>query len=134
MGRQAQSNDADSPECGLHEPEPRAWAPTTQEVLGVLGRKWLVPIVRELLGGPRRQFELRCAIAKIQPKVLRETLRRLERDGLVQRVLHDDGVGGKAVAYELTELGSSLVEPLVAIYVWGREHLDEVHATRGANT
>jgi DNA-binding HxlR family transcriptional regulator len=102
-------------------------------VLAVLGRKWLVPIVRELLGGPRRQFELRCAITNIQPKVLRETLRSLERDGLVQRVLHDDDVGGKAIAYQLTELGCSLVEPLTAIYVWGREHLEEVRTVRHAN-
>jgi DNA-binding HxlR family transcriptional regulator len=114
-------------------PDPAVWTATTQEVLALLGRKWLVSIVRELLDGPRRHFQLRCAIKGIQPKVLRETLRFLERDGMVERVLHDDGVGGKAIAYELTGLGRTLVEPLVAVCEWGRKHLDEVHARQSAS-
>ena len=111
-------------------PGSSAWTATTQEVLALLGRKWVTPIVRELLEGPRRHFQLRHAIRGIQPKVLRETLRFMERDGAVRRVLHDDGVGGRGIAYELTSLGCTLMEPMSSAFEWGRLHLDEVHAHR----
>jgi DNA-binding HxlR family transcriptional regulator len=133
MTRWGDAQVADAAERWLDEPDPMTATVTTQEVLVLLSRKWVVSVLRELLAGPRRHFQLRCAIRDVQPKVLRETLRFLERDGLVERVLHDDGVGGKAIAYELTELGGSLVEPLVAIYLWGRTHLDEVRTKRCAS-
>ena len=114
-------------------PESPTWTVTTQEVLGLLSRKWVVAILRELLGGARRNFQLRHAITGIQPKVLRETLRFLERDGVVERVLHDYEVGGKGIAYELTGLGCTLVEPLTSMFEWGRDHLDEVHARQRSN-
>lgn len=119
---------------GIGSLDPTVWMVTTQEVLSLLSRKWVVSILRELLGGPRRHFQLRHAIKGIQPKVLRETLRFLERDGVVERVLHDDDVGGKGIAYELTGLGCTLVEPLTSVFEWGRDHLDEVHDRQQLST
>jgi DNA-binding HxlR family transcriptional regulator len=109
-----------------------AWAETTQDVLGLVGRKWVVPVIDALIAGPRRNFQLRCCIGDIQPKVLRETLRSLERDGIVERVLMDDGCGGKCIAYQLTSLGRSVPDLLSRVFEWGVRHLGEVRASRGA--
>ena len=106
-----------------------AWTHTTQEVLTLLTRKWVVPVIRALLDGPKRNFQLRLAVKGIQPKVLTETLRALIADGLVERVIvHEDGTA--SIAYGLTDLGQSLVAPLVSLFDWGRAHLDEVHGAR----
>jgi len=117
--------------CGPALAVPRSsWVPTTQEVLGLVGRKWVVAIVRGLLDGPRRHFQLECEISGVQPRVLRDTLRSLERDGLVERILCDDDYGGKCIAYQLTRLGASLTALLTTVFDWGVEHLDEVRASR----
>jgi DNA-binding HxlR family transcriptional regulator len=49
----------------------------------------------------------------------------LEEAGLIESVLHNDDVGGKSVAYQLTDLGRSLLESLGALFTWGRDHLEE---------
>ncbi len=110
------------------------WTVTAQEVLALIGRKWTVSILRVLQYGPRRFFQVRAGIGGIQPKVLRENLRALERDGVLERVLHDDGAGSKGIAYELTHLGYSLLDLLNTVHDWGHEHLDEVHACRRADS
>ena len=98
------------------------WTVTFQRALGVLNGKWVVSIVRVLEHGPRRAFQIRIQIQGIQQKVLRETLKKLESDGLVQAVvLREDTTSG--IGWELTDDGRSLVEPVAAIYRWGRDHL-----------
>nr|MDP9335954.1 winged helix-turn-helix transcriptional regulator [Actinomycetota bacterium] len=62
--------------------------------------------------------------------VLTDTLRFLERDGVIERVLHDGEHGSKSIAYQLTDLGQSLADPVTALYRWGQEHLDEVHRSQ----
>ena len=84
-------------------------------------------MLRELVSGTKRHFQLNYAIKGVTAKVLTDTLRFLERDGVVERVLHDEGHGSKSVAYQLTDLGRSLAEPLTGLYRWGEKHLDEVH-------
>jgi DNA-binding HxlR family transcriptional regulator len=110
-----------------------AWTIVTQEVLAILGRKWVVSVVRELISGTKRRFQLAQSIKGVTPKVLTETLRFLERDGVIERVLHDDGRGSKSIAYQLTRLGETLATPVDALYRWGREHLDDVHYARQQN-
>jgi DNA-binding HxlR family transcriptional regulator len=105
------------------------WTHTTQEVLTLLTRKWVVSVIRALLTGPKRHFQLRLAVKGIQPKVLTETLRALEADGLIERAMLDAD-GAVSIAYWLTDLGQSLVVPLVSLFDWGRAHLDEVHGAR----
>lgn len=109
-----------------------AWAVVTQEVITLLGRKWVVPVMRELSGGTMRHFQLRTAIKGVTPKVLTETLRSLERDGVVERVLHKEAYGAASVAYALTDLGETLWEPLSELHRWAKEHLDEVHRCQRA--
>lgn len=103
------------------------WTVTTQQVVALIGRKWVIPVLRELASGTKRHFQMQYAIKGVTAKVLTDTLRFLERDGVVERVLHDEGRGSKSVAYRLTDMGRSLAEPLTALYRWGREHLEEVH-------
>ena len=106
------------------------WATITQSVLRVLGRKWVVAVVRELWDGPKRHFQLRLRLNGIQAKVLRDTLRLMEANGFITRVLFTDSAGSAGVGYELTALGRSLGEPLAALYAWGEAHLDTVRTTQ----
>lgn len=88
------------------------------------GDKWAALIVRCLEAGPRRFSELRVPLARVTPKVLTQSLRRLERDGFVARTGRADAP--PAVAYALTPLGRSLLEPLEAACAWTAEHWDEL--------
>ena len=106
------------------------WTVTVQEVLELLRRRWVIPVIRELSSGTKRRFHLHHAIRGVSPKVLTETLRSLERDGVIERVIHDDGNRSKSIAYQLTSLGHSLASPIDALFVWGVGHLDDVHHCR----
>jgi DNA-binding HxlR family transcriptional regulator len=85
--------------------------------------------------GPWRHGELVELIGGISKKMLTQTLRRLERHGLVSRHAYP-GVPPR-VDYELTELGQTLMEPIAALTTWAEEHgadvlraLDDAAATR----
>ncbi|WP_344830224.1 helix-turn-helix domain-containing protein [Actinocorallia longicatena] len=86
-----------------------------------VGDKWGALVVRCLEGGPRRFSELRVPLARVTPKVLTQSLRTLERDGLVER-----SVEGRRVTYALTPLGRSLLGPLSVLCAWAEEHWDEL--------
>ncbi|MEU4423084.1 helix-turn-helix domain-containing protein [Actinoplanes sp. NPDC024001] len=94
---------------------------TTRQALERLASKWRVLLIYALLAGPQRHAELRRRVAGISQKVLTETLREMERDGLVhRRVLKESPP--QHVEYELTALGKSLQEPLAAICDWAARH------------
>jgi len=98
-------------------------------VLDRIGDRWTVLIVGVLQeNGTQRFSELRDAVGGITPKVLTQTLRAMERDGLVARKVYAE-VPPK-VEYTLTELGRSLMRPLTAIRTWAEENMDELFATR----
>jgi DNA-binding HxlR family transcriptional regulator len=110
------------PGATLGEVDALMWSVTFQRALAVVNRKWVVSIVRALEREPRRAFQIRAEVKGIQQKVLRDTLKMLERDGLVQQViLREETTSG--IGWELTADGRSLVEPLAAIFRWGRDHL-----------
>ena len=90
--------------------------------------RWTPLIVAVLLEGSHRFGELRSAIGGITPKVLTETLRSMERDGLVTR----DQVPGvpPRVDYALTPLGATLAVPMAALRNWAQDHCAEVLANR----
>jgi DNA-binding HxlR family transcriptional regulator len=94
---------------------------TTRQALERLASKWRVVLVYALLAGPQRHAELRRRVAGITQKVLTETLRDMERDGLVRRRVIKDSPP-QHVEYALTELGLTLREPLAAICAWATEH------------
>jgi DNA-binding HxlR family transcriptional regulator len=100
----------------------------TRTVLDRIGDKWTVLIVLVLLRGPQRFSELRGGIGKIAPKVLTETLRRLERDGIVTRTAYAEMP--PRVVYALTPLGRSLEAPIRLIAAWAEEHIYGVVAAR----
>ncbi|MEU1352022.1 helix-turn-helix domain-containing protein [Streptomyces sp. NPDC005795] len=95
-----------------------------------LGGKWTAKIIRCLEDGPRRFSELEVPLRGITPKVLTETLRSMERDGLVTRT-----VGGGTpprVDYELSALGRTLLDPMAACCAWAAAHLPELQGAREA--
>jgi DNA-binding HxlR family transcriptional regulator len=101
----------------------------TRQLLDVLSDKWVCLVLTALTGGSRRHSELGREIAGVSQKMLTQTLRRLERDGLVRRTL-TVGVPVRA-DYELTPLGQDLAPLLGAIKVWAETHMDAVLAARG---
>jgi DNA-binding HxlR family transcriptional regulator len=99
-------------------------------VLRRIGARWTVFIVNALEHGPMRFTALATRIQGITPKVLAETLRSLEHDGLVSRTVFDENP--PHVEYELTELGRSLLVPLRAVREWAEAHVPAVLAARAA--
>jgi DNA-binding HxlR family transcriptional regulator len=88
------------------------------------GDKWAALVIRCLEGGPRRFSELRVPLHRVTPKVLTQSLRGLERGGLVSRTARPGPE--PRVEYALTPLGRSLLEPLEAACAWADEHWDEL--------
>lgn len=97
-------------------------------VLDKLGDKWSMLVILELSGGPRRFSEVRRAIPDISQKMLTQTLRILQRDGLVAREVFP--TVPPAVSYSLTELGESLLGPFNALVAWADASHPAVLAAR----
>jgi len=97
-------------------------------VLSRIADKWTALIIHVLATGTHRYAELRREIGGISQKMLTQTLRSLERDGLVSRKVHP--VVPPKVEYALTPLGRTLIEPLRAICRWSEKHLSQLEANR----
>jgi len=97
-------------------------------VLSRIADKWTALIIHVLATGTRRYAELQREIGGISQKMLTQTLRSLERDGLVSRKVHP--VVPPKVEYTLTPLGRTLIEPLNAICHWSEKHLPQLEANR----
>jgi DNA-binding HxlR family transcriptional regulator len=97
-------------------------------VLDRIADKWTALIIHVLSGGTKRHSELRRQITGVSQKMLTQTLRSLEDDGLVERKVYP--VVPPKVEYRLTALGRTLIEPLDAICLWAEKHLGELHAAR----
>ncbi|WP_369275572.1 winged helix-turn-helix transcriptional regulator [Streptomyces sp. R11] len=91
---------------------------------------WNAVVLWALRDGPRRPVELRERIGGISSKVLTETLRRLQFNGLVARHAHPGAP--PRVEYQLTALGRTLLAPIDAVGAWAFEHGDEVMAAQDA--
>jgi len=85
-------------------------------VLDKLGDKWSMLVVLELSAGERRFSDLRRRIPDISQKMLTQTLRALQRDGLAARTVHPSVP--PAVSYRLTAMGESLLGPFGALVAW----------------
>ncbi|MEU1473507.1 helix-turn-helix domain-containing protein [Streptomyces sp. NPDC005761] len=96
----------------------------------LLSNTWNAVVLWALRDGPRRPFELREQIGGISSKVLTETLRRLQFNGLVDRQSHPGAP--PHVEYRLTSLGRTLLGPIDAVGAWAFEHGDEVMAAQEA--
>ena len=114
------------------EPNVLSQSCESRQALDRIADKWTCLIVYALLDGPRRHGELKRMIEGISQKMLTQTLRGMETDGLVKRTVID--VIPPHVEYGLTPLGQTLSDPLVAICQWAMDHLAELQIARQANT
>jgi DNA-binding HxlR family transcriptional regulator len=96
--------------------------PNVTPVLNRVGDKWSMQIVMQLAGGSKRFSELKRALDGVSQRMLTLSLRGLERDGLISR--HVTPTIPPRVDYELTDLGTSLREPVVALGQWALDHID----------
>ena len=102
----------------------------SRQALDRIADRWTTLIIGQLAERPHRFGELRRAIDGISQKMLTQTLRGLERDGLVSRhVLPSTPV---AVEYALTPLGQTLIAPMATIHAWAEAHVPEMLAARQA--
>ena len=99
------------------------------ESLGLLSSKWAVDVLLALGDGTRRYHQLLADLEPISEKVLTQTLRAMERDGLVGRRVHPEVP--PRVEYALTPLGATLAGPLRALGAWSVAHGKHVEEARG---
>jgi DNA-binding HxlR family transcriptional regulator len=100
-------------------------------VRGVLDRisdKWSMLLVMTLADGPKRFNQLRREVPDISQKMLTQTLRDLQRDGMVARQVFD--TKPPSVEYRLTPMGSSIIVPLGFLIQWANENHPQIDAAR----
>lgn len=107
------------------QPGDRELLPT---VIEVIGDKWSLFVLILLARKPRRFNELMDVVPHISRRMLTVTLRKLERDGLAERIAHSDTP--PRIEYTITPLGLTVNKPLAAVFEWALDHRDEVLANR----
>jgi len=99
-----------------------------REVLNLVGDKWSVLVVGVLGNGPLRFSEIKRTIEAISQRMLTLTLRGLERDGLLTRTVTP--TIPPRVDYELTKLGRTLLDPVLALARWAERHRAAIQGAR----
>lgn len=97
-----------------------------EATLSLIGNRWKIIILRELMVGTKRFGELKKGVGDISQKVLTSNLREMEVDGLVSREVFAEVP--PRVEYTLTETGRSLHSVLDAMYQWGEGYQELVEA------
>ena len=110
----------------MTQKNPNAFSVTcpAHKILARMLSKWTGLVVRCLSIDTMRYSELRRAIGGISQKMLTQTLRELEADGLIERKVYP--VVPPKVEYSLTSLGRTLVEPLIGLGNWAEAHQKEI--------
>ena len=117
-----------SPSPPLAEIDPRV-TQLVNELIGRVADKWTMLILEELTeGGTMRFSAIGRAVPGISQKMLTQTLRQMERDGLLTRTVHP--VIPPRVDYSLTDLGLGLAEAFCGVWQWAETHLDRIEASR----
>jgi len=101
-----------------------------RNILDRIADKWSLLVIFVLADGTRRFSELRREIDGISQRMLTLTLRQLEREGLVTRTVFP--VVPPRVDYQLTPLGSTLLDTIQSLVAWAGEHGHEIAAARAA--
>lgn len=96
------------------------------KTLDLLGERWTLLIVRDLLQGERRFQDFQDSLCGISPNILSARLKLLDEHGLVQRRLYS--THPPRCAYTLTDKGRALEEAIRALWDWGNRYLDEADA------
>jgi DNA-binding HxlR family transcriptional regulator len=94
-------------------------------VLDLLANKWAALAIGAMEEGPLRFGELQRRLEGVGPKVLTQTLRRLEEAGFVDRTIYP--AVPLHVEYSLTKIGQSVAEPLGALRSWVENNLDRIN-------
>ena len=94
--------------------------PGSALVILLLADKWTIPVIHSLARGTKRTGVLRRELAGVSQKMLTQTLRRLEKHGLIERTVFP--VVPPRVEYRLTALGESINEPLARLCEWTKQH------------
>jgi DNA-binding HxlR family transcriptional regulator len=102
----------------------------TRLMLNKIADKWTVLLLGLLEQETKRFSTLQRETGGISQKMLTQTLRSLERDGLIQRTVYASVP--PRVEYSITPLGATLVAPLAAIRIWSEKHIEEVLAAQSA--
>jgi DNA-binding HxlR family transcriptional regulator len=101
------------------------------DLIGRVADKWTLLVLEELEErGTLRFTEIGRAVDGISQKMLTQTLRQMERDGLLTRTVHP--VVPPRVDYALTPLGNSLSAAFCGVWMWAERHLEQVEAARTA--
>ena len=100
----------------------------SRQALDRIADRWTILVLLALADGSKRFTELSRTIEGVSQKMLTQTLRGLERDGLVTRTVH--AVVPPRVDYELTDLGRTLLGPVAALEEWARGHMGDVLTAR----
>ena len=93
----------------------------SKHAIELLANKWRITILHILREGPLRTREIQTAIPEVSPKMMTQTLRGMERDGLLTREVHTTGT--RHVAYSLTPMGTSLIPPLQKLCRWAKANI-----------
>jgi DNA-binding HxlR family transcriptional regulator len=99
-------------------------------VLDKISDKWSMLLVMTLASGPRRFNQLRRDVPDISQKMLTQTLRALQRDGMVARRVFD--TKPPSVEYRLTPLGQSIIVPFGHLISWAGENHSQIDQARAA--
>jgi len=102
--------------------------PLAYITLEMISDKWAILIVYHLADGEHRYSELQKKITGISAKMLTQTLRKLQHNGIVHRQVYPEMP--LKVGYRLTDLGETLVPPLKSLCQWADEHLNDVLQAR----
>jgi DNA-binding HxlR family transcriptional regulator len=101
---------------------------TAREALNLIADKWTVLVIDALANGHQRYSQIHRSIGCITHKMLAQTLRRLERDGMIKRKVY--AVVPPKTEYTLTALGETLIAPIHAFFQWGEAHMESVEQAR----
>ena len=100
----------------------------SRQLLDRLSDKWVGLVLKALEPGPQRYSAIGRKVAGVSQKMLTQTLRSLERDGLVTREVTPSVP--VRVDYQLTDLGRELMPIMHAVHRWAEQHMDQIIAAR----
>src|ERR1700743_3736172 len=123
--------------CRMAEVTPKTDGPlrireggAVREVLDRIGDKWSLLVIGTLRAGPLRFGELEQAIAGVSQRMLTLTLKHLVEDGLLTRTAYAEGP--PRGEYELTELGKTLLQRVIALAEWAMANREQINASRSS--
>jgi DNA-binding HxlR family transcriptional regulator len=98
------------------------------DAVSLVANKWVIEVLHAVRGGQNRYGMLQRAIPEVTKKMLTQTLRMLERNGILQRVDYEENP--PRVEYYITPAGNALIEQLTQMCKWSKQHFEDVEQAR----